>query len=424
MRLIWNKIIEGGCIMNAYKFELQLFNEDELTDEEKEKIRKSSLPHLRTISSVAKAPLLSAFVSVLETAKNTTEILSSTAAPIFNFVGAFYKQKFGKNALLHLKEEATIFSSTVKVVDLVLELVDSLANSETTALDFNTKMTKAVNETFKISDAFLKEEGDKGIILSMSTAALSYGISVMSTLDGITPKEQAALNKAALKLGITSFTTALKEMGKNTDKFTAPFGAASLGIAALTGLIEGLSTMGIRADYYREDGLPEDFARNEALLDALVSGLHETFSTYTKGLDDALFNITSFASYGMKWLDEQVAAFFTDKNYSAFEYTANEKNYLEWIREAAKRGAFGSSDVNDTIEIAKGTTTFYAQDGDDRIYNLFPNVTIYGGRGDDSISLYEGANFNSILGGNGSDYLYVYARNNTVEGGAFLCHRQ
>ena len=76
--------------MYTYKFDLQMFDEDELTAEEKEKIRKSSPPHLRMLSNIVKIPIFSALVTDLEHAKTATEILSSTAAPIFSFVNALY----------------------------------------------------------------------------------------------------------------------------------------------------------------------------------------------------------------------------------------------------------------------------------------------------------------------------------------------
>ena len=79
------------------------------------------------------------------------------------------------------------------------------------------------------------------------------------------------------------------------------------------------------------------------------------------------------------------------------------------------------SSFDDEIEIdptdPKTYPTIYAQDGDDRIKNIYPNVTILGGHGKDSISLYEGARANSVLGGAGNDYIYVYDINNTVDGG-------
>lgn len=52
--------------MHDIVFNLQRFADDStLTDDEKAAIQKSSLPHLRMISNIAKNPLISGLVSTL-----------------------------------------------------------------------------------------------------------------------------------------------------------------------------------------------------------------------------------------------------------------------------------------------------------------------------------------------------------------------
>lgn len=402
--------------MNDIVFNLQRFADDgTLTDAEKKAARESSLPHLRMISSVAKNPIVSGLVTAMETAADFTDILSKNVAPIYSFVGAMYKLKHGKNATRDMQAEAKLFSAGIKFVNSALEIIETAADTEHTVVAFTEKVTATVNEAFKICDAIRRLEGDRGIMLSITTAAMAYGLSVLATLDDdkINSEDQTKINKAFTKLGFTAVTSILKTM----DKSTVPFGAADLALSVLCGLFEGMSQMDIRKEYYSDDGLPEDLVRNEALTDALLSGLHETINTYNKGIDDAIFNISTAIGYGLAWLSEQTAHFLTDKNYTAFNYTINERNYMEWIAETIRKGEYNSSSYSDIITVASSGTSVYAQDGNDYIENVFPNVTIFAGHGNDMVSSYGGAKYNSIHGGNGNDNLYITNSYSTIDGG-------
>lgn len=382
--------------------------DDTLTAEEKEQIRNSSLPHLRMISNVAKNPIFSAFISVLENNKDALEILDKNVAPIYNLVGALYKRQFGKNATRELMKEAALFASTVKIVDSILDIYDNLAGADAEAV---------TNEIFKITDEAVKignklgMEDYSGIFSSLSSAALSYGLTVLTSIDNLTPEAQTKIYKSFVKVGGTTVRELLKEVLGSTNKFTAPFGLVDLGVSVMVGIVEGFSQMDIREEYYSDDGLPEDIARKEALLDALSSGLHETFHSYLKGADDIAFKTGQFLGEGCKWLANALSGNFN------YEITVSDKNYMDYVREIAKRGEYNSTSTADALTVSSSGVSLYAQDGDDYIENFYSNVTILAGHGNDIVSSYGSAKYNSILGGNGNDYLYVRDTGNTIEGG-------
>ena len=180
--------------------------------------------------------------------------------------------------------------------------------------------------------------------------------------------------------------------------------------------IEIVSTYEQHINYYLDDNMPEETAFKEAMLDAVVSGLHDGFSNYAKELDDWVFNSSRFLMGAGVWLGESIKSWLNKTN-NDYEYTESEKNYAEWWRAAAQRLAYGTTNVSDTIEVDAANSSLYALGGNDQIYSVYQNVTIYGGHGNDSISLYENAKFNSVFGGKGSDYLYSASTNGTMYGG-------
>ncbi|MBR4151424.1 MAG: calcium-binding protein, partial [Selenomonadaceae bacterium] len=395
--------------MHDIVFNLQRFADDgTLTDAEKEEALKSSLPHLRMISNIAKVPLFSAFVSMLEKKKTETEFLSSTVAPVYNLIGALYKRQYGKNGALKLMEEAAIFTSTVKIIDSILDIYDNLAGADAEALEDN--ILKIADESVKLGNK-LKLENYSGIFSSVGSAALSYGLTVLASIDNLTPKAQTKIYKAFVKVGGATIKSVFKEVFETGEKFTAPFGLVDMGMSVLIGIVEGVSQMGIRQEYYSDDGLPEDIAHKEALLDALSSGVHEALHTYLKGADDIAFKVGQAFGEGCKWLAHAFSGDFS------YEITISDMNYMEFVREIAKRGEYNSSSNADTINVPDSGVSIYAQDGDDYIENFYNNVTILAGHGNDTVSSYGGAKYNSILGGNDSDYLYIKNSSSTIEGG-------
>lgn len=88
--------------MIEFVFDLQRFADE--TDD-KEKARENLLPHLRMICNVANTPIFSGFISILENLKNGLEFNDKYASPLYDFIGAIYKNKFD---LDDLADEATL----------------------------------------------------------------------------------------------------------------------------------------------------------------------------------------------------------------------------------------------------------------------------------------------------------------------------
>ncbi|MBE8953604.1 MAG: hypothetical protein SR1Q7_10760 [Quinella sp. 1Q7] len=398
--------------MSAFEFDLQRFvDDDSLNTDEKQQLRESSLPHLRMICNVAKNPIVTALFTVLENNKDALELIDKNVSPVYSLIGSLYKRQFGKNGLLKLKEEADLFSSAVKIADSILDVYDNLVGADADTV--TNKCLGITNEALKICNTAtrLQNKGESGFVLSLVTASLSYGLTVLASLDNLTPEAQTKINKTFIKSGGTTIKTLLKEFASNAEKFTAPFGLVDMGVSAFVGIIEGFSQIGVREEYYSDDGLPEDIARKEALLDALSSGLHETFTTYLKGADDVAFKAGQFLSEGCKWLAHAFSGDF------GYEITISEKNYMEFVREAALKGEYGSTSTADVLTVSGSSTSLYAQDGDDYIENVYSHVTILAGHGNDLVSSYGGAKYNSMFGGNGDDYLYIHDTGSTIVGG-------
>lgn len=403
--------------MKDFVFDLQRFTDDStLTADEKATSRKISLPHLRMISDIADNPIISELVSGLETAQTNSEFWSKKVAPVYSLIGALYKRKLGKNATLHLAEDAKRFTSTMKIIKSTIALVDGVVGLDEKVM-FKTP-GEIINEALKIAETVikLKDKDADTLVLSLVTASLSYGLTVAATFDGVTIEQQNKINKALVKLGGATVRGVVKEISSNASKLTAPFGPVDAGVAIFTGLVEGFSKYSEQIDYYRDDGLPEDIAKKEAILDAVSNGVHGAMSDYLKGVDDIAFDFGKNINEGCKWL----GALFSG-TLDSFEFSSDDKNYAEWVREGAMRLEYGTSSFDDEIEIdpsdPKTYPTIYTQDGNDRIKNIYPNVTIYGGHGDDMISSYGGAKYDSIVGGNGKDNLFIINTISTIEGG-------
>jgi hypothetical protein len=185
---------EEMVFMSERFFDLQRFATDafSLTDDEKKKIRNSSLPHLRMLITVAKNPAFKRLTDALEAGEDTINFVSRDVAPLFTFIAALYKRKLGKNAKLHLIEDAAICTSSIKIIDQILEVYDACADFDRSKLPLNLskKLTSSINEALNIANSIGKKGGEDGFFLAVVTSSLSYGISLLSTLDGMTPEEQ------------------------------------------------------------------------------------------------------------------------------------------------------------------------------------------------------------------------------------------
>ncbi len=403
--------------MNELAFDLQRFATanpyEGLDDDGKTNLFQTGLPHLRIFSAVVHSPFIK---PILDQDKESVEFLKTYVNPALEFAGAL----FGTQGL-NIEHGLSITVNTVEVVDELLGIIDTVDNSEGTKTfaDFGNEITSIISKIGSIADSYLQLKGDETIFMELSAATLAYGANVIATFDGTTPEEKEDLAKAAAELVGAELSAIVKSICKDASA-AEPFSYIDIFLSVVIGAIEIVSTYGQKIGYYLDDGLPEETAFKEAMLDAVAGGLHDGFSNYAKGIDDWIFDTSRVLMSFGAWMGDSIKSLIGGESVSKFteEYSLSDKNYAEWWRKLAQRLAYGTSDNADLIEIDAANSSLYAQDGDDRIYNVFPNVTIYGGHGNDSISLYEGAKYNSIFGGNGADYLYSYDSGNTLYGGA------
>ena len=151
---------------------------------------------------------------------------------------------------------------------------------------------------------------------------------------------------------------------------------------------------------YSAEELPLAMTAEATFVDVIVSALHGGAHYVSLGLDDLAFK-------GLRW------AYF---KVTGQKPVNSDKDYMEWIGEVIKRGIFGSSSADDTLETDHNEETLYAQGGDDYIQNVFSNVKIYGGEGNDTIFSHEGARRNYLNGNNGRDYIIANDTKSTVIG--------
>ena len=397
--------------MIKFTFELQRFASENpyanLDDDAKKNLFNTSIPHIRMFSMVVNSPLIK---PLLEQDEGKLAFFQKWVSPVLKYIAAAAKLRFDAS---ELQSELTIVTSVAKISDSLLGIIKEVAdlNGTKTYADFGEEITKIVSEITTITRSVATINGKSTLFRGLAAAALGYCANIIATFDSITPEENAALGKAAVRLIGAEITTIVKEVAKGSS-LVNPFGPIDIAVSVGLAIVEGISQSEQREIYYRDDGLPEDIALKEAKIDAILFGLHEGFSNYVKGMDDWIFNVGQALGECFNFL----GAAFTG-NLDSFEFTISEMNYVEWIREIAKRGEYNSSSDADTISVSTSGVSIYAQDGDDYIENTFPNVTILAGHGNDTVSSYGGAKYNSILGGNGNDYLYITNSNSTIEGG-------
>lgn len=151
---------------------------------------------------------------------------------------------------------------------------------------------------------------------------------------------------------------------------------------------------------YSAEQLPLAMTAEATFVDVIVSALHGGAHYASLRLDDLAFK-------GLRW------AYF---KVTGQKPVNSDKDYMEWIGEVIKRGIFGSSSADDTLETDHDREALYAQGGNDYIRNVFSNVKIYGGDGNDTIFSHKGARRNYLNGNSGRDYIFALDTGSTAIG--------
>lgn len=288
-----------------------------------------------------------------------------------------------------LNEIGTIAVTSLKTGKLNLNSVLAIKNKFSEAVSDLTKLT-----TTKDPMPFM-------LVIAMSLHLKN----VISTLDGheLSDKEKKELNLSFANVTKESIKLLAKIMNAET-KLTMPLSTVDFAVSIVTGAISGLFQAMESAEKYDEDGLPDNLAFREMLIDVVVTSVHEFNTTFTNGADDVVFK---FIQWGVSKITK-------------IEIDDKDKNYMDWIGQAFKQlNIRNRGDSGDNLLTSyENDTVVYGDDGNDYISNSASNVQIFGGHDNDTIFSHENTHNNSILGGPGKDLIIAHDNNSTFYGSA------
>lgn len=269
--------------------------------------------------------------------------------------------------------------------------------SLSSGLAIKNKFSEAISDLTKLT-------ATKDPLPFMLVIAMSMHLkNIIGTLDGheLSDKEKKDLNLSFANVTKESIKLLAKIMNAET-KLTMPLGIVDFVVSIVTGAISGIFQAMESSEKYSEDGLPDDLALKEIIIDVIVTSIHEFNTTLTGGADDVAFKF-------LQWAISLIPGIETsDKN----------KNYMEWIGEVFKQfNIKNRGDSGDNILVSEeNDTVVYGDDGNDYMRNFASNVQLIGGHDDDTIFSHKGAQKNSILGSPGNDFILAYDNKSTIYG--------
>ena len=382
----------------------------------------TSLGYLKTLSDVTVKLNLKKVAEYLKQYEDPFDKLSSDINPIFKIIGVYYKTTGKKTSL---NEWATAITGTIELMDSTSNIIIDLDNGNKTATDISQDIGNIVSKITTVSASIAKlATGEKPYFAGMLAAVIGLTANVIGSIDGLEIdlkeyKEIAKSGVQTLSAVINAMVGDLVEDTTKKESLTAPLGPIALGTSALTGLISGVFQFQSQIQKYTDDGIPESIAIKDSIIDGVVSFLHDTASSFTKGVDDVAFNALRFVTSFAVWGENQLAALITGNETEKFNYTATDKNYVEWIGEVFKTlNVKNSGSTGDDMLISEDNSAMiYGDSGNDYIRNFASNATIWAGHDNDTVFSHENTHNNSILGGPGIDVIVGFDTNSTFYGG-------
>lgn len=326
--------------------------------------------------------------------------------PIFKFIGALYEISDKK---IPLKEYATLITGTGEIINSTLNLAFDINEGKKTAFDISQDVGNIVSKFTKVTGAMSKLEiGSKPYFIGMLAAEMGLVADVIGSIDGleVNIKELKEITKSSVDLLSEIIEAVVKDFVKDEtkkDSLTSSLGPIALATSAITGLISGAFKLQETIQKYTDDGIPKEIATKDAIIDFVTTTIHDTASSFTKGVDDIAFKwVQGFAS----WV-------------TGIEISDNDKNYVEWIGEIFKTLNVKNSGTtsDDMLIIDDNGSMIYGDAGNDYIRNFASNATIWAGHDNDTIFSHENTQNNSIFGGAGIDYIVGFDTNSTFYGG-------
>ena len=327
--------------------------------------------------------------------------LGAKGLTVFLFLGK-YKDHFADAKFVDARTTLT------ELLQITLDVVNK--NQKV-----NGELIKTVTAKFTDLKNFVMKINTKNPIPVALIIALALHINnSLGAFDGheLTDKEKRALNLSYANLMKESIKVVAKVINFNTP-LTKALGGADLAVSIVAGVIAGVLQALDSGDKYSEDGLPQSVVIRETAIDVLTEAIYEFNTTYTNGADDVAFE-------ALRWVASLGEAFikWVGTGDFDFDYTASEKNYMEWVATVFKKISIsnrGDEDDNYLISLEDGEIV-YADDGADYISNIASKVELYGGHGNDTIFSHGDANNSSIIGGYGNDLIYVAGNENIIHG--------
>lgn len=361
---------------------------------------------------------------------------SSTINSTLKFIGTFWGSLFFKESTrtTEVSSLTTMLASTVSIVEDIYAIREEKNKDNPSEVIITSKAEDYISNLASLTNAFQKLSSDKNsFILSVVSSVVGLTTNLVLGMDGLKEEVVEKINKSYVGLlqvcsaeiikkffsegladnlikmptnQILEIPGIREELGKQFTKDSGPLG---LIFAAITGVLNGVNEYDSRIKKYTEDGIPEDIAKHDAIIDALATFVHDTASSYAKGFDDTVFK---WLQAGLSFIRGEDIPYYTDKNY--VEVIA------DWFKTLNYKNSGTSKD--DKFYVLEDNSMVYGNDGDDYIGNYgFSNVTIWGGRDDDTLGSYKTDSAtpqkNSIFGGPGDDQISVYDIDSTIYGG-------
>ena len=299
----------------------------------------------------------------------------------------------------------------------IFESVIDIAENKKAGADLTGELMNTVGEVTNIIGVVKGLKGKNNLFYSLAASGLGCLGSFISTFainssfGELTDDDKAKLEDLAestANLMNDSVETTFKVMGKFSSLSQAETNAlakqarlkANVAISVLMAGYSGYMQYQESVAEYSAEGLPLSTVAGETFIDVIAAGLHGGIHQYTYGLDDLAFK-------GLRWVGAKLLG---------NEPVDTDKDYMEWIAEGIKYAMFGSTSADDILETKANGKPLYGQDGDDYIRNAFSNVSIYGGKGNDTIFSYEGTRRNYFDGGTGRDYIIAHDTKSELHG--------
>ena len=317
---------------------------------------------------------------------------------------------------------AGTISSLYAIVNSAIKMGDSkYSNDESKKLnesEFYKEWLNLGTNVTKLSSNLPKMLGKAGFVTPLSSYVMTLVTNVIASSgdEGAGKDEVAAIMESSLNIaaqtiklfGNTAFGKTIA--GGILNKLATNVASKAFWlIPPIVGLYVGYETYKENLGTYSDDGYEESITIRNAFIDGAVDFLHTTFTKWTFGLDDDVFNAIQSA---LSW--------WTKKR-GLKEVELTDRNYMEWIGEAIKIVMDGAMHIDVTAKDGKLSNTFdeviiNGRSTADEIRNHGNKVSIYGCSGDDTVTTSKETSKNYVHLGKGNDLILVDDTDSTIYG--------